>query len=125
MYKDINVNGVTWKKYPNEIVRNKHNMLELNFNLSDTVLSGSGDSIEPMEEVLPRFQLSLDELKVKKDAFETEMLDEDIKNIFTETNTDILSYMYSVIYETIENVALTNEEWTQKQKETDVLTQVA
>ena len=125
MYKDINVNGVTWKKYPNEIVRNKHNMLELNFNLSDTVLSGSGDSIEPMEEVLPRFQLKLDELKVKKDAFETEMLDEDIKNIFTETNTDILSYMYSVIYETIENVALTNEEWTQKQKETDVLTQVA
>ena len=63
MFNNLNENKLTWKKYPNKLVKNGHNMLEMKVNLTDTELMGSGDNFEPMKEVLSRFQLSLNEVQ--------------------------------------------------------------
>jgi len=46
IYNKINPDPITWKRYENNLTMNSHNMMELTFDVSDTVLSGSGNSVE-------------------------------------------------------------------------------
>ena len=69
MFNNINTDAFTWKKYPTEIVKNQHDLLELKFNLSDAMLLGSGDSYQNIPELLSRYQLNFNLFKLKKDAY--------------------------------------------------------
>jgi hypothetical protein len=55
-YNSINANIFEWKKYNSTILQmNSHDLLELQFDLSDATLMGSSDYIQKMPEVLTRY----------------------------------------------------------------------
>ena len=45
----------TWKYYDTRLVKNSNNLEELLIDLDDVTLSGTLDSIEPMDVIIPRF----------------------------------------------------------------------
>ena len=55
VYDGINEDLNTWKKYETNLVTNQAGMREMKVNLTDTVLSGTSNSIENMNVVIPRF----------------------------------------------------------------------
>ena len=57
MFHGINKHSFDWKIYNNTLTHNSHNLLELQFNLSDAVLLGSGDSMEQIPEVISTYQV--------------------------------------------------------------------
>ena len=56
-FNNINIDPFTWKEYnlTDALVKNKHDMLELQLNISDAVLKGSGSSVNKMKEVVSRY----------------------------------------------------------------------
>ena len=46
MFNDINKHTFDWKIYNSSLKVNSHNLLELQIDISDAVLIGSGDSID-------------------------------------------------------------------------------
>ena len=61
-YGDTNPSIYEWKSYKETetIVQNSHGLLELKFVLDDATLLGSSDYLEPMKEVISRYQARLD-----------------------------------------------------------------
>jgi len=66
-YKGINRDPFTWKEYPldSSLIMNQHDMVELHLNISDTELMGSDSSLEKMKEVISRYQLKFNNIRLK------------------------------------------------------------
>ena len=68
MYNKINADQFTWRKYDKQLRINKHNILELVFNISDAHLLGSSDSVDKIKEIISKYQLQFDYFELYKDA---------------------------------------------------------
>jgi hypothetical protein len=59
-YEDFNSDLNSWKAYESNLTTNSAGIKELKVDLSDSVLSGTSNSIQNMSVVIPRFQLKID-----------------------------------------------------------------
>jgi hypothetical protein len=72
----LNQDLLTWKKYPTTIEVSESGLQQLKIDLSDVVLSGTGDSSHFMNMTIPRFQVRLDSEQIEYDAFQACINDE-------------------------------------------------
>ena len=68
-YGGINQNQFEWKHYNSRLTTNKFGLQEIKFNLSDVTLLGSSGSIDPINEVINRFQVRLDKDKLDSHSY--------------------------------------------------------
>ena len=85
-YNNINENIYEWKIYNQSNLKlNEHGLLEMPFDLSDATLKGSGDHKEKMSEVISRYQIRVNNQKLKEDAFRNCSLSEECNSIIKKT----------------------------------------
>ena len=69
IYKSLNPDPFTFKKYSNNLVLNSHKMYELKFNTTDIDLKGSGNSIHFTPELLTKFRVNNNFQNIYKDSY--------------------------------------------------------
>ena len=69
-YNSINPTVYDWKAYENTKTQmNSHDLMELQFDLSDATLQGSHDHIQKMPQVVSRYQVRVNSAKIEEDAY--------------------------------------------------------
>ena len=68
-YRPQNSDIKSWKNYETKMEENQFKLQELKLDLSDVVLQGTSDSIEYVEEAIPRLQIRLNYTQVLMEAF--------------------------------------------------------
>ena len=63
-YGGINKDSFEWKAYNTTVETNSFGLQEMKFDLKDVTLKGTSDSINPIEEVINRLQLRLNQTKI-------------------------------------------------------------
>ena len=111
IYNNLNKDPFTYKKYENDLQNNPHNMMELRFNLSDSVLLGSENSFNATTEVLNNFQLTFDRFKLKVDAMKACEGDESCSAIVDTLPSEILQYAMQTEYDKLETEAMSVDDW--------------
>lgn len=53
--KSINSNLTTWKQYDNNLIENKHGLMEFQVNLSDAAIKGSKSNYHEVDQVLSSY----------------------------------------------------------------------
>lgn len=82
IFENINKDAITWKNYnlSNELKMNPNNVMELNLDINDVSLLGSGSSIVKSNEVLSTLKVSLNNGKIFKQAYEQCLKDKECFN---------------------------------------------
>ena len=83
-------------------------MYELLFNLTDATLKGTSNSVEPMAEVISKYQVTFNNFKLKEDAYNACKANKICGENVDASDSEILNYMYRRAYQTIANTPLTN-----------------
>ena len=71
LFESVNKDAITWKYYnlSNSLNKNQHDIMELNLNISDAALLGSGSSINKSNEIISTFKVSLNNPRLYKEAY--------------------------------------------------------
>ena len=65
--KQINPDSNTWNRYDTVLKNNSNDLLEIQIDMSDVILSGTLDSVEKMPVIIPRFQVMFDDVNFQID----------------------------------------------------------
>lgn len=84
-------------------------MYELLFDLTDATLKGTSTSVDPMAEVISKYQVTFNNFKIKEDAYKACKANKVCGATVDASDSEILNYIYRKAYETIANTPLTNE----------------
>lgn len=98
MYNGINKHSFDWKISKNSLALNSHNLLEMQFNLSDAVLLGSGDSIDQIPEVVSTYQVQFNHVKLNRDAYLSCLRNQKCSGAVKEADSVILNFMLNKAY---------------------------
>ena len=114
-YNNINLNSIDYKYYDLEkaLITNEHDVLELQFNLTDVALLGSEESFKKTEEVINTLRVTFDKEALEEHSLVQCMENTACKSKVKESEANILNYMYEIAYADINSVSMTNEEWDQ------------
>lgn len=73
-------------------------MVELQLNISDSVLMGSGSSLEKMKEVISRYQLKFNNYRIKMNAYNSCKKNPVCAKVVSATNAEIMNLLYQDAY---------------------------
>ena len=98
--KKVNPDIYTWRIYNDtQLVENHHQLLELQFNLTDATLQGTEDHIERMTEVISRYQIRINRELMEADAYAKCLEQAACASLISESKAKITNDLIAKIYE--------------------------
>lgn len=94
-------------------------------NLSDALLMGSADSIELMPEVITRYQLQFNHMKLYQDAFLACKQNKKCSSVVNELDSTILNQMMKTKIENLSTKPRNKTEWDKANAEIEKLSVIA
>lgn len=107
LYNSINEDPFTWKKYNTTLIKNKHQLMELQFNLTDAELLGSADSFSQQPELTSRYQLYFNRFMLNKNAYHECQQNKICQEVVNIPNERIANHFLSKAYSSLESKAMT------------------
>lgn len=126
-YKDINTDHFSWKHLEHEVRENPQSMYEVMMDTSDSVLMGSSSGyMTTSDEVLNRYHVSKNHLKLHKDAYWMGcMANTNCSETVYISTSDIINHHIAQVYNESSTTSMTNEEWEEAHAKADELHRMA
>jgi len=92
LYDNINEDIFTYKKYDlkSAVKINEHGLIEVELNTNDTTLMGSASFTTPLKEIISKYHISVNNFKIKKNAYQNCQLDVTCSDLINVRNEQIV-----------------------------------